>query len=198
MSDRARARAERIREEIDISQVLMDYGYHVHMGAEHQFSCDLHGDGYDSKPSARVYPESASWYCWACDKSRDAIQTVREKEGLEFFDAMKWLEKRYNLPPLPWDDEGPRESEPQTNPFEETYKRARTYEEERVSVENFLKTLTADRDMPIELLLGLWEAYDMICYRMRKSGWSDDLGAQSMARLLVMAHEKSAEVNRAL
>lgn len=176
----------------------MDYGYHVHLGAEHQFSCDLHGDGFDGKPSARVYPESASWYCFACDRTRDAIQTVREKEGLGFMDAMKWLERRYNLPMLPWDDEGPRKKEPLTNPFEETYKRSRSYDEEREAVESFLTTLTNDRDMPLDLMLGLWEAYDMICYRMRKSGWDDNLGAQSMVRLLVMAKEKSAEVNRAL
>lgn len=203
MSSRSQARVERIRERIDISQVLIDYGYYVHMGAEHQFSCDLHGDGRDGKPSARVYPESASWYCFACDRSRDAIETVREKEGIGFMEAIKYLERRYNLPPLPWDDEKDARV-PETNPFEETFQRARTYEEERSDAESFLNDLTYDRDMPLDLLLGLWEAYDMICYRMRKSeggtqsqGWTDELGAQSMARLLVMAKDKTAEHNRA-
>jgi intein/homing endonuclease len=63
---RAKQRADRIRQDIDIVQVLADYGYKVNPGGgdrEQQFSCDLHGDGSDSKPSARVYPSSNSWYC---------------------------------------------------------------------------------------------------------------------------------------
>ena len=195
MSDRSKARADRIRELIDISQVLSDYGYFIQIGAEHQFSCDLHGDGFDGKPSARVYPESASWYCWACDKTRDAVETVRAKEGIGFMEAMKLLERRYQLPPLPWDDE--RDSKPVvTNPFEETYNRTRSYEEERKLAWQYLDEQTHDRDLPMALLMGLWEGYDMICYRMRK-GWSEDLGSQSMVRLLVMAKEKSREYHLA-
>jgi hypothetical protein len=63
---RSRERADRINQHVDIIKVLYDYGYRIHMGdggQEQQFSCDLHGDGRDSKPSARVYPESKSWYC---------------------------------------------------------------------------------------------------------------------------------------
>ena len=196
MSERNKARAERIREEIDISQVLVQYGYHVHPGAEHQFSCDLHGDGFDSKPSARVYPESASWFCWACDKTRDAIQTVRDKEGIGFHEALKWLEQQFGLPPLPWDDEHDRK-EPETNPFEETYRRERTYEEERRATLMFIDDLTADRAAPMELLLGLWEAFDMIEYQMRKETWTGELGARGMVSLLAQARTLSAEHNRA-
>jgi len=188
VSERSRLRVERIQSEIDISDVLINYGYHVHAGAEHQFSCDLHGDGSDNKPSARVYPESGSWYCWACEKTRDAIETVRAKEGLGFMDAMKWLEHRYNLPPLPWDDE--RDSAPPVvNPFEVTYSRTRTYEEERFETLTFLEDITADRDLGYEQLLAFWEGFDMIEYQMRK-GWEEPLGSRTMNRLLVQIKEK--------
>lgn len=63
---RSRQRADRIRALIPIEEVLLHYGYQVRAdagGREQQFCCDLHGDGQDTKPSARVYPESASWYC---------------------------------------------------------------------------------------------------------------------------------------
>ena len=76
-------RAQRIKELIPIEQVLSDYGYAVHSDLgerEQQFSCDLHGDGSDNRPSARVYPETSSWYCFACSKARDAIATAQEKE----------------------------------------------------------------------------------------------------------------------
>lgn len=62
----ARARADRIREKIPIVQLLEDFGYGVRASGgdrEQQFSCNLHGDGQDNKPSARVYPDSDSWYC---------------------------------------------------------------------------------------------------------------------------------------
>jgi len=68
MSERAKAAADRIREKISILDVLVAYGYRVRNdggGREQQFSCDLHGDGVDGTPSARVYPDSNSWYCVA-------------------------------------------------------------------------------------------------------------------------------------
>ena len=91
-------RAKRIKEEIPILSVLAGYGYDVHGDTrEQQFKCDLHGDGHDNAPSARVYPETNTWYCFACGKVRDSISTVMEKEGLDFNQACKGLEIKYNL-----------------------------------------------------------------------------------------------------
>ena len=59
-------RVAQIKASVPIIQLLSDYGYHVHLGGdyqEQQFSCDLHGDGRDGKPSARAYPASNSFYC---------------------------------------------------------------------------------------------------------------------------------------
>lgn len=61
---RSERRAARIRTDIPITRVLEDYGYRVQdVDRQQQFPCDLHGDGSDGKPSARVYPESNQWYC---------------------------------------------------------------------------------------------------------------------------------------
>ena len=91
-------RSERIREAIRITDLLAELGYGVQpVEREQQFGCDLHGTR-DGKPSARVYPASNSWYCFACGKSRDAIRTVMDKLDLDFKQAMVWLEKTYNLP----------------------------------------------------------------------------------------------------
>lgn len=107
---RAKEAADRIRSEISIIQVLHDYGYSVDPDGsdrEQQFSCDLHGDGSDGKPSARAYPGSSSFHCFACGRSRDAITLVREKEGIEFWPAVKILESKHGLPPLPWSGDSP-------------------------------------------------------------------------------------------
>lgn len=46
-----------------------------------QISCPFHG--YDNSPSARVYPESNSLYCWACAKSWDVIDYWAEANQWE-------------------------------------------------------------------------------------------------------------------
>lgn len=58
-------RVARIQEAGDILELLAYYGYQVRSEyhTEQQFSCDLHGDGNDGKPSARVYPDTNSWFC---------------------------------------------------------------------------------------------------------------------------------------
>jgi DNA primase len=170
---RARRRADRIREEIPIQQVLSDYGYRIEAGydGEQQFSCDLHGDGQDNKPSARVYPDSASWYCFACDRTRDSIQTVREKEGMDFWPAVKALEGRYGLPTLPWedDDEAPRARPPSAEQAVQTALQTnKSYEEVRKRVERLLENTTKDRDLPMRTTLSLWEALDKTDYLVRK------------------------------
>ena len=92
-------RSERIKEKISIFSVLHSYNYDVvDSPREQQFRCNLHGDGSDNSPSARAYPDSNSWYCFACGKTRDAISTVMEIEGVSFNQACKALETKYDLP----------------------------------------------------------------------------------------------------
>ena len=189
---RARKRAERIREEIDISRVLSDYGYTVTpgYGGEEQFSCDLHGDGNYSMPSARVYPDSNSWYCFACDRARDAIETTREKEGLGFWDAIKLIENRYGLPRLPWDDEDREDWEErkrrQVKAVDEVAAAldpSRTYEDDRRQVVKLLESTTVDRDLPVQTVAMLWEAYDKIVYLVSQERITEAIGRTQLARI---------------
>jgi len=91
-------RAQRLKDSVPIERLLSDYGYDVQvLSSEQQFRCDLHGDGSDNAPSARVYPDTASWYCFACGKARDVISTVMEKEGVEYPQACRLLETKYGL-----------------------------------------------------------------------------------------------------
>lgn len=165
---RSRDRADRIRAEVPIIEVLATYGYNVHVGGdrEQQFSCDLHGDGTDSKPSARAYPNTNQWYCFACSTSRDAIQTVREKEGLDFRAACDLLERRFNLAPLPWsqDDEVRR--------FDlEAYLEAPipTASDARARVASLLKSVTSEKSLPLGELLKLWEEHDRLALFLEKN-----------------------------
>jgi DNA primase len=155
MSDYHLRRAKRIKEKAPLLELLQEYGYDVTLNGERdqQFSCDLHGDGVDGKPSARVYGDSYHWYCFACGKRRDVISTVMEKEGLSFSMACRALEKKYNIafemPDRPKAlDIGIRKS------------RGRNVTSE--DLERFLQLLTDERSLSMAQTLKLWESFDAI------------------------------------
>jgi DNA primase len=195
---RAKQRADRLRAEVPILKVLEDYGYRVtsDWDREQQFQCDLHGDGLDNKPSARVYPDSHQWYCFACQRSRDVIQTVREKEGLDFWNAVKSLERKFNLPELPWaqDDksEDEEEAENLTNNIQDMLFSQRSFEDERVRVETLLTSVTNDRELPQDTVLGFWEVFDRVCYGFEAEKWPDQKAKAGLLSLRTRVMERLA------
>lgn len=184
----AQARADRIREEVPITAVLEDLGYEVRGDAdwrEQQFACNLHGDGQDTKPSARVYPESASAYCFACDISRDAIAYVQANHGLDFWAAVKWIEARYKLPPLKW--EGPvRKSA--LDEVVASLRMDKTFDDDLERSVTRMDRLTKGRDLPLSVLLKFWEALDKVAYQVKGSKgqggpWSEKQGRAVLVKL---------------
>lgn len=149
-------RAERIKSLVPMDRVLSDYGYSVREGGgEQQFRCDLHGDGSDNAPSARVYPQTNLFYCFACGRARDVVTLVMEKEGAEFHKACLLIEKKYNLPVWVYE---PRkdvfESDPETEvPPQNILERM---------VRNKLTYLTQSREVSLSLILKLWEGFDLL------------------------------------
>ncbi len=163
---RAKDAADRIRAEVPIVDVLYEYGYRVHPDGEdreQQFSCDLHGDGADTKPSARVYPDSASFHCFACGRTRDAITLVREKEGVDFWAAVKALESKYGLAPLPWAaPEEPRKDKAIHKVQEALAHDTQTTEQVLQRVSRIIDTCCRERSVPAEQCAAFWEAHDKI------------------------------------
>lgn len=185
---RAKARADRLRAQVSIVTVLAEYGYHVREdGGEHeqQFSCDLHGSGRDTKPSARVYPATNSFHCFGCGRSRDVIQTVREKEGLEFWPAVKKLEQRFRLPPMPWAQDGSPDESAEAPVFSSTAfaQGQETYTETQTRLHTFLLRVTRERELPFATLAGMWEVYDRIQYGVRQEAWTDEIASKAMGSL---------------
>ena len=189
---RWRNRIAQIKEKIPISQLLADYGYKVRSDSgdrEQQFPCDLHGDGRDNKPSGRAYPVSASWYCWACSKYRDAIETVREKErkkdgsGLTFREAIDFLEQKYGLPSVPWDDEDaaiaaqPREPTPSKD---QAFADGRSFAAESLRLRKTLEWITKDREFPMDAVLTLWETLDGIDWLLEEEKLSEPKAREAL------------------
>lgn len=177
---RARKRADRIRERVSITQFLSDLGYGVqpHGGdREQQFSCDLHGDGTDSKPSARVYPSSNSWYCFACSKKRDSITTLMERKGLKFHEACDVIEKNYGLPPMPYEKS---ESAYSDLVFEE---RKPTFESMKNRINTILNTQRIEKSITLSQYLSVWEVYSMILYKVDNEKMTEDNAIKGLMKI---------------
>ena len=191
---RLRARADRVNETCDLGEMLQSYGYAVvpDRQREQQFSCDLHG--LDNKPSARLYGYNNTTYCWVCQKKRDAIAYVMEKEHLNFRGAIEQLERRLGLPTLPWDDEADREPDP-VDEFEEIGRHDVGYEDERERIRKFLDTLTSERDLDAKTLLAFWEVFDRVDYGVAKQDWGEPKGAEALTQLRTRLMEQLREAS---
>mgnify|MGYP001204054275 CR=1 FL=1 len=178
---RNKRRADRIRKEIPIAQLLYDLGYSVRPDAdyrEQQFSCDMHGDGQDHKPSARVYPDSNSWYCFACPKIRDGIQTVQEKHGLGFLEALKWLEDKYDLEPLPFENNVQAPSFQQEIASE--LDPVKSFEQYHNQIKTLLDNITESKLFGLDMTVAFWEALDKLTYMFNKGLVTEDTAKKTL------------------
>lgn len=151
-------RVKNIKQSVPLIQVLADLGYRVRVeygDREQQFQCDLHGDGRDGKPSARLYPDSQSFYCFACGRQRDAVQLVREKRGFSFPEALRYLESTYNITPVYDTEEG--------DTHEEDHSVEDQWEAEKARCKALFLNLTRDRVWTVQKVAQLWEVFDQIC-----------------------------------
>jgi DNA primase len=180
---RGKRRADRIRQDIPIVQVLYDLGYQIRLDGgdrEQQFPCDLHGDGSDNKPSARVYPDSDSWYCFACGQSRDAISTIKERLDVGFSEACRTLEQKYGLPSLPWEDGDEAPTQNQNLP--DNLKKP-TFDQAKLRAYALLDSQKTDRILALPDCLTFWEAYDMILWRVEEAEEDESVALTSMVKL---------------
>lgn len=192
--ERTRARAERIKEECDLGVLLQEYGYAVvpDRQREQQFACDLHG--IDAKPSARFYGHNNTTYCWVCQKTRDPISYVMEKELLNFRDAIEHLEKRLGLPPLPWSDEHQRPVTAQDEIAQIEADAAKTsYTDEKERMNKFLTTLTNERELNQNAILAFWEVFDRVDYGVARENWTEAKGVAALQGLRQRVMDKLKE-----
>jgi CHC2 zinc finger len=96
------ARWDRIRSEVRFEDVVEE----AHGTSDLVISCPFHGR--DSRPSFNIYRRSNDAYCYGCpegDKYYDAVRFVAAKFGMTKKQAVDWIEKQYDLPPLEGSEE---------------------------------------------------------------------------------------------
>ena len=90
---------ELILEKVDLTEVMISYGvefsYNPRALHEVQFKCPFHGQ--DNKPSARLYKETKSCWCWVCHKKWDVISFVQDKESLTWLGAVLYIVDRWRV-----------------------------------------------------------------------------------------------------
>jgi DNA primase len=102
----------RVKAETDIVRLIGEHVLLRKSGANFMGLCPFHGE---KTPSFYVYPGTASFYCFGCGKSGDAIDFVKEYNHVDFPAALQDLAARCHiaLPEKKLSEHGRREREAQ-------------------------------------------------------------------------------------
>ncbi|MFM7107827.1 MAG: DNA primase [Planctomycetaceae bacterium] len=85
---------ERVRDAIDISEVVGSYIALRRQGKAMVGLCPWHDD---SRPSLQVNPERQTFRCWVCDVGGDVVNFVMRMERIEFREALEQLADRAGI-----------------------------------------------------------------------------------------------------
>ncbi|SFB02565.1 DNA primase [Algoriphagus aquimarinus] len=85
---------DRVKERMDIEEVLGDYLPMKKKGQNLWANCPFHGE---KTPSFSISPAKQIYKCFGCGKAGDPIQFVMDIEGIGFQEAIKHIAGRYGI-----------------------------------------------------------------------------------------------------
>lgn len=85
---------EQVRQAADIVDVVQDFATLKRRGANMIGCCPFHNE---KTPSFYVSPSKGIYKCFGCGKGGDAINFIREIEGLSYIEAVRWLANKYHV-----------------------------------------------------------------------------------------------------
>lgn len=88
------ASLEAVVERSDLVELVRTHTELTKRGAEHLGRCPFHDE---KTPSFWVNDVKGVYHCFGCGASGDVIDFVREKQGLDFVEAIEYLAARYNV-----------------------------------------------------------------------------------------------------
>jgi DNA primase len=98
---------EQVRAAADIVEIVQGYTDLRRQGSRYTGLCPFHDE---RTPSFSVDPVEKLYYCFGCGEGGDVFKFVREKEGLDFPEALEHLAERYGVE-LARETADPREEE---------------------------------------------------------------------------------------
>lgn len=79
---------------IDIVDIISDYTRLKRQGNEYIGLCPFHNE---KTPSFHVSRDKQAYYCFGCKKGGNVVTFIRSKEGLDYYDALKYLADKTGL-----------------------------------------------------------------------------------------------------
>ena len=86
---------QRVKDSAKIVDVVSDYTRLKKSGVEYDGLCPFHDDRHTG--SFKVNPNKNIATCFSCDKTWDPIEIIRDKEGLSYIDAIRYLAKKFGV-----------------------------------------------------------------------------------------------------
>jgi len=95
-----------------IEEVVSHFG--TSLNHENQGLCPFHDD---SNPSMKIYPETNSFNCFACDTGGSVIDFVMKKKQIDFKEAISYLAELYHVTEEKTPQEGSRKAKSINKPI---------------------------------------------------------------------------------
>jgi DNA primase len=86
---------EAVKAAVDMVDLVSAYTSPRKVGSRYTARCPFHEE---RTPSFSINAVDKLYYCFGCHVKGDAITFVREKEGLDFAQAVEWLADRFRVP----------------------------------------------------------------------------------------------------
>src|SRR6476659_9407859 len=102
-----RESVDRVKEAVDIVEIVSPYTDLQQRGQDYWGNCPFHDE---RTPSFKVNPRDKLYYCFGCEAKGDVFSFVEEKEGLDFAAAVEAVAEQTGVE-LERENEDPRAEE---------------------------------------------------------------------------------------
>lgn len=166
---------EKIKEQMNIVDLIEEYLYLKKSGSNHIGLCPFHSE---KTPSFTVSEEKEIFHCFGCGAGGDGITFIMQRENLDFKDAVRFLADKYNIP---WEEEGvDKKEEEEKNDIYRINKEAAKFFLKELAENNNARDYLKNRNISptISKTFGLGfapDSWDKLMNHLKKSGFQTDL-----------------------
>lgn len=179
---------EKIKEQMNIVDLIEEYLYLKKSGSNHIGLCPFHSE---KTPSFTVSDEKQIFHCFGCGAGGDGITFIMQRENLDFIDAIKFLADKYNIP---WEEEVDLKEEEEKKDIYKINKEAAKFFLNELAENNNAKDYLTNRNISstISKTFGLGfapDSWDKLFNHLKNNGFETEL----MYRAGLVSKSKDSE-----